>query len=553
MNTSVQASAVLKPVEVIRAPERNSFEADQSRFLNRIYAKHHLVSGYLRVFYERQSRSHGHTIANQRLTQASDRLVYDTYQTAALDEDTLCDIARIRANQGERIYQSAAKNGDFSAIHKALSSFCDACGVRFPLNISDKDTPDSLSAKIISTANRLSCSRWWRRQLRKTTSRQVESVLRGLGAVSSGKAPYVSEYTYKRWLQSQNRNKQTIESMEAVGNVNGEEFILPLADCIESSIANPVNRRNELMVRMRGYEEVATGMGFSGLFLTLTAPSKYHAISHGRGANNKFNGATPRETIEYLNGVWARIRAEWARAGVRCFGFRVAEPHHDGTPHYHFMLFLESPLVSKALEIFGRHALAEDGDEAGAKERRWDSKLIDPEKGTAAGYLAKYVAKNIDGANIDLDEESGCAASDGALRARAWASTWGVRQFQQIGSVSVTVYRELRRRCEAFDLPDADIEQIREAADRGDWAAFVELMGGPLVKRKDQLLTPNYEDTTTENIYCEPVKRIVGLVLNAVGRAMARREIQTRDCVWQLRRREPLHDQGEAQPPPLDL
>lgn len=52
----------------------------------------------------------------------------------------------------------------------------------------------------------------------------------------------------------------------------------------------------------------------------------------------------------------------------------------------------------------------------------------------------------------------------------------------------MTVWRELRRLSEQDGL----LEQVREAADSGDWASFVEAMGGPNISRNSQLVRPAY-------------------------------------------------------------
>lgn len=83
------------------------------------------------------------------------------------------------------------------------------------------------------------------------------------------------------------------------------------------------------------------------------------------------------------------------RNGIRVFGFRVVEPHHDETPHWHLLLFMRPEHIEPATAIFRKHAMREDGNEHGAAENRFEMKPIEKEKGSATGYIAKYISKTL--------------------------------------------------------------------------------------------------------------------------------------------------------------
>jgi hypothetical protein len=66
-------------------------------------------------------------------------------------------------------------------------------------------------------------------------------------------------------------NFEYLQAMELEDQDTGERT--SLLDKVMGSTSNPKIARAELMVRMRGFEDMANEMGLVGMFYTLTAPS----------------------------------------------------------------------------------------------------------------------------------------------------------------------------------------------------------------------------------------------------------------------------------------
>ncbi len=416
-------------------------------------------------------RTEGRQSANLNLLRAVEAIPKQSYRLAS-DDSELIDYARARAKG----FSSAIGLCDKSP--GAIGSFI-AKAATYGV-----EPPDPIAYKNISTRGameRLKDEHWWRRAIRKSHGRSVEKIAREFGLVNKQVGIYSSDETLYRRKGHKSRNRKMLEEILVV-NEEGEHFTL--AELSDLAVSNPVIRRGELMLRIAGFEEVANGIGHDGEFITLTCPSRMHSHTikgHKVFDNPKFDGTTPRQAQAHLSAVWARIRASLARNGIRLYGFRVAEPNHDGCPHWHLLVFFPNNQQKLIRDTVLRYALSDSPDEPGAKKHRVTFKAINKSKGTAAGYIAKYIAKNIDGFSLDADSYGGDPL-EAAERVDAWASCWGIRQFQQLGGPPVTVWRELRR---MDSQEEGVLEMARAAADMGDWVAFVHVMGGPQVCREE--------------------------------------------------------------------
>lgn len=406
---------------------------------------------------------------------------------------TDADVRAIAARQAADMFALACSVpvSDTVTVRRMLSRAVMRAGIR---------PPEGSTITDAGAVARMTNAQWWRRQLRRVHGRELEAAAIGFGFVHRGAQCYASDQTVARRQQQKRRNADVLSETIAI-NEAGDEFTL--AELVERSVANPTIRRGELMTRIRGFEEVAAGLGHAADFWTVTCPSRMHPKRVGGVGvedNPVFDGTNPREAQQYLGRVWGRIRAALARKGMSVYGFRIAEPHHDGTPHWHLLMFFPVAHRDDIRAVVRRYALADSPGEPGADEHRFKAKSIEAEAGTAAGYVAKYVAKNIDGYMVETDL-FGNEAITASHRVEAWAATWGIRQFQPVGGPPVGIWRELRRIPKVrVDIDSGEtLAAARDAADAGDWRGYVMANGGPIRRRRDRPLQMEYGPARTIN------------------------------------------------------
>ncbi|MEZ8372789.1 replication endonuclease [Vibrio cyclitrophicus] len=499
---------------------------------------------------------------------------------------TLCSSLECETEDGENIAALM--------VYRQCADLIEDFGIKAP-GAGKKLKPDN----IFQFISKMRCEKWWLGRLVNVRKIMREHLAIAMGQVSSKASPYASWDCVREHKEQQKRNWEAIQNMSLFDEETGEEA--DLADMVLKSVSNPAIRRHELMVRCRGCEDIGTALGLQGLFLTLTTPAKYHNSYKKGGFIDHWNGASPRDAQAYLNNVWQRIRAKLGREEIRWFGVRVAEPHHDGTPHWHLLLWVKPEDKAQVTEIFVDYATKEDKhelfDKAGCfdHQARCDVGDIDPEKGTATGYIAKYISKNIDGFAMDdeVSDETGKPVKDMAKNVSAWKSRWNIRQFQFFGGAPVTTYRELRRFAsqnkkafmeyvfmqERGDLmaiygmlnrhivgpikpatamtnaelvefiavnyesriktKTASVAGTLKAADHGNWQGYIMGQGGPFVKRDDLLIVNVYQELPFASPHGETVRKLEGF-------QTPESVVKTRLKVWTIKKKSKVDEEAEA-------
>ncbi|PMG54915.1 replication endonuclease [Vibrio splendidus] len=201
----------------------------------------------------------------------------------------------------------------------------------------------------------------------------------------------------------------------------------------------------ELYSKTKGFEKLAQEKGFGWAFLTMTAPAKFHA----NPVSSQHNRA--KWTREKVTGAHSYLRACWAALGKQIaddghpmkaghlFGVRVVEPHKDGTPHWHMLVFfdpqLEDYLFSSSCGLFQKHFQHSPH----AFKVNMGISSTGKNVASASSYIFKYILKSIGGeflgdelhiSNGNLEIEK---IQNDANKISAWKSAVNIKMYHQFG------------------------------------------------------------------------------------------------------------------------
>jgi hypothetical protein len=261
-----------------------------------------------------------------------------------------------------------------------------------------------------------------------------------------------------------------------VNNQTGERFTLK--DCIVSSNHNPQRYYGEIQNRINTLEREALNAGLTPIFLTMTLPSEFHEMKQSGGKlvpNPKFNGMAPKEAVKVLTKQWAKLRQDRSLKELskhQRMYYRVNEPHKDGTPHTHILLFIPKNRIDR-VEVAFKRLFIQVGN-------KFEKNIK-----SASSYIMKYINKT-----LPMSKEQ---ISESEQYINAWFIKHRVNRFCSSRSTApMYLYRLLHKRFTLFGLTQVRKSNSLEILVRLDDAKIMEIWDdGELLFIRSENITVN--------------------------------------------------------------
>ena len=210
---------------------------------------------------------------------------------------------------------------------------------------------------------------------------------------------------------------------------------IPLSTITFSANINPNRYYSEIQNRINTLVTEATNKNLKPIFMTLTLPSQYHKMKYNKKTkklipNVKYNNTTPKQSVKELTKMFAKLRHDRSLKELtkneRIY-YRVNEPHKDGTPHTHILLYVPKESVDRVVKAFKRLFNTKAND-------------IQTDINNPTAYIMKYINKT-----LPLSKQDNLSQKDRYLN--AWYSKNRIIRFNSSRTLApLKLYRLLYSR-----------------------------------------------------------------------------------------------------------
>jgi Bacteriophage replication gene A protein (GPA) len=408
-----------------------------------------------------------------------------------------------------------------------------------------------------------------RRRLRRMVDRatiHTAGILELIGGPLDQHRPaYVDNWTLRRFEQQQAANTAFLKKHVAI---NLDQRI-PLSDIASSAAAS---RRAQWYAMILGMREIASRDGLTPVFVTVTLPGEWHLSPRSGEPGDARH--SPTDAAKEIGKRWHNALSMFKGRKGQLFGIRVAEPHADGTPHLHCVLWVKSDQCDDLRDCLARHFPAGNQSEREYRDKgdftkgpalvikKWEERSKDDARGCAdaASYALSYVLDVLedDTGNADPIADAGNlqksrTKSKEIKRVKAWARHARLRRLSLVGLNPGTIgrwatfYRALKGHGSEETLAHPQTKAILHAMKRAQWGSVLRLLGA-FSSKNDQPIKPVREVRT--NRWGDAVKTTIAFRdASPSGKVLA----FVRTGVWQIVPAPPTKPPKDVSKPPKDI
>lgn len=218
--------------------------------------------------------------------------------------------------------------------------------------------------------------------------------------------------------------------------------LVKMSDVVKKPYHNANRYIAEVNQRVYSLNTYAQNKGLKPIFGTITLPTEYHPKINNKIPNPKFiddNKHTPNAGAKELSRIFKlllsqRFLSKNISKEDKCY-FRVYEPHKDGTPHLHFVLYVPEEKLNEV------HSKMSKYFKNNFPKQRVDFQIdvINP-----IAYLMKYILKTFD----DLRGKT-----DNITDLSLWYKVNKITRFYTSRTlISLDVYRALNGKYDLLEL-----------------------------------------------------------------------------------------------------
>ncbi len=214
----------------------------------------------------------------------------------------------------------------------------------------------------------------------------------------------------------------------------------------------------------RGMDELAEREGLTPIMVTLTLPPEWHPAP-AVGRRSWTIDRSPQATDDALRALWKLFGSRLAKGMIDPLGLRVWEPHRDGCPHAHALLYVRDDQIAEV----DRHLRAVCPDTVPGRRVASDLTVVDRTRARGSTYLTSYLTNA-------LYAGGGCEDSD-RMRATAGERGWRRYGFLGVHGVQKVWQRVLTATDAEVAAAPARMREAHAALKAGRWADALEAMG----------------------------------------------------------------------------